>query len=72
MAYDVPVRCGEVLVEPGQIVFADYDGIVVIPREVEQLVIQRALEKVEGENRTRLELQAGKTLREVYDKYGIL
>jgi 4-hydroxy-4-methyl-2-oxoglutarate aldolase len=44
----------------------------VIPREVEQVVIQRALEKVEGENRTRLELQAGRTLREAYDKYGIL
>jgi 4-hydroxy-4-methyl-2-oxoglutarate aldolase len=72
MAYDVPVQCGEVLVQPGQIVFADYDGIVVIPREVEGEVIQRALEKVGGENRTRLELQTGKTLREVYDQYGIL
>ena len=43
-----------------------------IPREVEEDVIQRALEKVEGENKTRLELQAGRTLREVYEKYGIL
>jgi 4-hydroxy-4-methyl-2-oxoglutarate aldolase len=72
MAYDVPVQCGDVLVQPGQIIFADYDGIVVIPREVESNVIQRALEKVDGENRTRRELQAGRTLREVYDKYGIL
>ena len=72
MAYDVPVQCGEVLVKPGQIVFADYDGVVVIPREVEEVVIQRAVEKVAGENRTRLELEAGRTLREVYDKYGIL
>ena len=72
MAYDVPVQCGDVVVESGQIIFADYDGIVVIPREVEETVIQRAIEKVEGENKTRLELQAGKTLREVYDKYGIL
>jgi 4-hydroxy-4-methyl-2-oxoglutarate aldolase len=72
MAYDVPVQCGEIVVHPGQIVFADYDGIVVIPSEVEETVIQRALEKVEGENKTRLELQAGKTLREVYNKYGIL
>ena len=37
MAYDVPVQCGDVVVQPGQIVFADYDGIVVIPREVEQV-----------------------------------
>jgi 4-hydroxy-4-methyl-2-oxoglutarate aldolase len=72
MAYDVPVQCGDVLVQPGEIIFADYDGIVVIPREAEETVIQRAMEKVEGENKTRVELQQGKTLREVYDEYGIL
>jgi regulator of RNase E activity RraA len=31
MDYDVPVRCGEVLVNPGELVFADFDGVVVIP-----------------------------------------
>ena len=31
MAYDVPVMCGDVLVRSGQLVFADFDGIVVIP-----------------------------------------
>ncbi len=31
MAYDVPVRCGDVLVHPQDLVFADHDGIVVIP-----------------------------------------
>jgi regulator of RNase E activity RraA len=72
MAYDVPVQCGEIVVESGQIVFADYDGIVVIPAEVERAAIERALEKVEGENVTRRELQAGRSLREVYEEYGIL
>jgi 4-hydroxy-4-methyl-2-oxoglutarate aldolase len=72
MAYDVPVQCGEIVVQPRQIIFADYDGIVAIPREVEEPAIRLALEKVEGENKTRLELQAGKTLREVYNQYGIL
>ncbi len=32
MAYDVPIRCGEVLVNSGDVIFADFDGIVVIPR----------------------------------------
>ena len=72
MAYDVPIQCGEVVVQPGQIIFADYDGIVVIPNEVEKAAIERAMEKVEGENVTRHKLQAGKSLREVYEKYGIL
>jgi 4-hydroxy-4-methyl-2-oxoglutarate aldolase len=72
MAYDVPIRCGEVLVRPGEIIFADYDGIVVIPGEIEEKAIRLALEKVDGEDRIRLELQLGKSLREVYDKYDIL
>lgn len=72
MAYDVPVKCGDVLVHHGDLVFADYDGIVVIPRAIEEKVIDLALEKVGKETAARSELKAGKTLREVYDKYGIL
>lgn len=72
IAYDVPIDCGGVTVNPGDIVFGDADGIVVIPHVAETAVIQAALEKISGENRTRDELQAGATLREVYDKYGIL
>lgn len=71
-AYDVPVRCGEVLVNPGEIVYADFDGIVVVPSEAEQNVFQKAKEKVNSENLSRKELLAGKTLREVYDKYKAL
>jgi len=72
MAYDMPVRCGDVLVYPQDLVFADHDGIVVIPHAIEQTVMQLALDKVGKESLARGELQSGKTLREVYDKYGIL
>jgi regulator of RNase E activity RraA len=71
-AYDVPIRCGDVIVRPGQIVFGDYDGIVVIPQEVEDEVLAKALEKVTGENNTRRELLEGKLLLDVYGKYGVL
>ena len=72
MAYDVPVRCGEVLVRPGELVFADFDGIVVVPGEVEEQVLELARDKVGKESLTRRDLLAGKTLREVYDNYGVL
>src|SRR5215510_62830 len=72
VACDVPVRCGEVLVKPGELVFADFDGIVVIPKGVEETVLRRAQEKVNRENLSRKELTNGKTLREVYNKYGVL
>ena len=72
MAYDVPVRCGDVLVQPGDTVFADFDGIVVVPRELLAEVTVQACEKAEKESLSRRELLAGKTLREVYDRYGVL
>ncbi len=72
MAYDVPVRCGEVLVRPGELVFADFDGIVVVPGQVEKQVLELAREKADKESLTRTDLLAGKTLHEVYDTYGVL
>jgi regulator of RNase E activity RraA len=72
IAYDVPVRCGDVLVHPQDLLFADYDGIVVIPQGMVAEVIQLAHEKVGKENQARKDLLAGKTLREVFDTYRIL
>lgn len=69
IAYDVPIVCGEVRVHPGELIYADFDGIVVVPKAVEAEVFLRAREKVENENHSRLELMGGKSLREVYDKY---
>jgi 4-hydroxy-4-methyl-2-oxoglutarate aldolase len=72
MAYDVPVRCGEVLVNPGDLVFADFDGIVAVPRQAEAQVLWLAAEKAGKETEARRELMEGKTLREVYEKYRVL
>lgn len=69
MDYDVPVQCGEVLVYPGDIVFADFDGVIVIPKSAEEKVFVKAKEKVTSENLSRKELLEGRSLREVYDKY---
>jgi regulator of RNase E activity RraA len=60
------------MVRPGELVYADYDGIVVIPGAVEQKVLELALEKVGKENDARQDLTNGKTLRETFNKYGIL
>ena len=72
MGMDLPVRCGDVLVYPGDLIFADYDGIVVIPQAEVQQVLKLAQEKMTKESHTRADLLQGKTLREVYDRYGVL
>lgn len=72
MAYDVPVRCGDVLVQPGELVFADFDGVVVVPRALEDEVLDLAYGKVTKENHSRRDLLSGDTLRVVFDRYGVL
>lgn len=72
VAYDVPIRCGGVLINPGDLVFADQDGVVMIPREVVGDVVSRAVEKVRRENTMRKDLMAGMTLREAFRKHRIL
>jgi 4-hydroxy-4-methyl-2-oxoglutarate aldolase len=72
MAYDVPVRCGDVLVRPGELVFADFDGVVVVPQAVEEESLRLASEKIGKENATRRELLKGRTLRDVFDEFGVL
>ncbi|MDP6822189.1 MAG: RraA family protein [Dehalococcoidia bacterium] len=71
-AADVDVVCGGVPVRPGDYIFGDVDGIVVIPADILDATIKGAFKKTEGENATRDELLAGKSLAEVYAKYGIL
>jgi regulator of RNase E activity RraA len=70
--YNVRVDCGGVLVSPGDLVFADYDGVIVIPAEVLPDAIRLATEKAMRENHTREELLRGAYLRDVYEKYGVL
>lgn len=72
MAYDVPVRCGDVVVNPGDLVFADFDGVVVVPRALEDKVLDLAYQKVYKEDQSRTDLLNGDSLRTVYDRYGVL
>jgi 4-hydroxy-4-methyl-2-oxoglutarate aldolase len=68
------INCGGVEINPGDIVFADQDGVVVIPvnnidpAKVLKLAEERALD----ERRSRQEIREGRSLKEVYQKYGRL
>ena len=71
-AYNVPVECGEVLVHAGDLVFADRDGVIVIPRALVQEVVGMATDKVRRESDSRSELLRGAYLRDVFAKYQVL
>jgi 4-hydroxy-4-methyl-2-oxoglutarate aldolase len=69
---DVPVECAGVRVCPGDLIFGDADGVVVVPQALEAEALAAAFEKLKGERSTLAELRAGVRLGEVYAKYGVL
>lgn len=72
IAYQCTVVCGGVEVHPGDVIFGDCDGIVVVPKDIAEECIDRAFEKVKAEDVVRDELRSGVSTTEVYAKYGIL
>jgi len=69
---DVPVELDGVRFCSGDLVFADEDGVVVVPQTVEREAIRRAWEKVHAENITRDAIRAGSKAMAAYQKYGVL
>ncbi len=68
--HNCPVKIGGVIVHPRDLVVADLDGIVVVPGDKAEEVIERALEIVTRETKTRDELKKGAGLYDVFKKYG--
>ncbi|MFO0890826.1 MAG: RraA family protein [Isosphaeraceae bacterium] len=70
--HGVPIVCGGVQVNPGDLVLGDDDGIVVLPRAVAEQAISLAEEKVSGENLVRQKLAEGMSVAEAFKRYGVL
>ena len=56
----------------GDVLFAEADGVVVIPEKIAPEVLERAVEVAERENRVRADLLAGSTMRAAWDKHRAL
>jgi regulator of RNase E activity RraA len=71
-AFGRPVVCAGVEVHPGDLVFGDVMGVIVIPAELAEEAAGLAEEKNAGEDRVRLELERGDDPADVFERYGIL
>ena len=72
MAKDEPIEVAGVPVAPGDFVFGDVDGVVVVPSRIAEKAVALALQKIEAEDTTREELLRGDTLRAVFARHGVL
>ncbi len=72
MQCDVTIACAGVEVRPGDFIFGDADGVIVVPRAIAAEVVAGALAKRAGEEETLAALKAGEKLAAVFDRTGIL
>lgn len=70
--YGIPIEIGGIRIRPGDILFGDRDGVLVIPREAEKEVIALALEKAETEDKVRLAIEAGMSTVEAFERFGVM
>ena len=66
-AVNVPVVCAGQLVFPGDVIAADDDGVVVIPRTAAQSVMEKTQTRLDAEEDKRLRLQAGELGLDLYN-----
>lgn len=70
--YRVPIEMDGVMVNDGDIIVGDIDGVCVVPKAIEEEVFTLALEKARGERTVLKKIQEGMKARDAFDKYGIM
>ncbi|MEI3850754.1 MULTISPECIES: RraA family protein [unclassified Ensifer] len=70
--YGIPIEIGGIRIRPGDILFGDRDGVLVIPREAEREAIALALEKAETESKVRLAIEAGMSTVDAFERFGVM
>lgn len=70
--YRVSIEFNNIPVHPGDIVFGDRDGVLIIPRSVEKEAFEGAIEKARGEKKVKEALESGMSTVEAFNKFGIM
>lgn len=69
---DEPVQVGGVTIRSGDFVFADEDGVVIVPQQVEEEILIAAWNKVHAENEVRDAIRDGLGAADAFAKFGVL
>ena len=70
--YRCTIEIGQVTIHDGDLVFGDIDGVLIIPAEVKDEVIEKALIKAAGEKTVRRAIEGGMSATDAFAEFGIL
>jgi 4-hydroxy-4-methyl-2-oxoglutarate aldolase len=70
--YQVTIKIGNTVIRPGDFVFGDVDGVVIVPGELTMEILTAAEGVYQREKRMREDLRRGVSVQDAYVKYGSL
>jgi 4-hydroxy-4-methyl-2-oxoglutarate aldolase len=70
--FRVAVEIEGVRIAPGDLIFGDREGVLVIPSEIEVETVEAALAKASTENRVAIAIREGLSAREAFETFGVL
>lgn len=70
--YNVPIEINGIRINPGDIIFGDRDGVLIIPKEIEKEAFEGAIEKARGEQLVKEALENGMSTVDAFEKFGIM
>ena len=70
--YRCTIEIGQVTIHDGDLVFGDIDGVLIIPKQIKDEVLEKALEKAAGEKKVRKAIEEGMSATQAFAKFGIL
>ena len=70
--YRCPVEISGIRIAPGDLIFGDREGVLVIPREAEEEAIEPAIRKAETENRVAVAIRGGMSATEAFTTFGVM
>lgn len=68
--YQLPISVGGIIIKPGDVIFADVDGVLVIPRKLAVPILQRAESIEKNELEFKEWIDAGLSTAEIHDRGG--
>ncbi|WP_193188546.1 RraA family protein [Nisaea sediminum] len=69
-ATDVDIRIGDVVIEPGDYMIGDRDGLIRVPKGIVEEVVEKSETAIATENKVRTAILGGTDPQEAYLKYG--
>jgi len=70
--YRVPIEIAGIRVHPGDMVYGDVDGVLIVPKDAVNEAFTGAIAKARGEQLVKKALEAGMSTVDAFDKFGIM